>query len=294
MRKLIYVGDDKTHDRYKRKYDAFITFVDGENNDVLVPGGNYYTHEAFAEYIREAKPYAVTFAFEAQDEFEYVINLICDFVGSIHLCAKHNKVFDFSPLEKCTELDAIMMYWNTKQTTLWDVKKNTKLRSFEMTDYYSISDMSVFRGSSVEMLRFFGCNSCSSFVSKMHIADFSFVLDMPKLTELRFDIVKDEPSEYYLDILSKLQGLKIFYTPDSFFTFQQFAWLKAKLPNVEKGLDCVFTGSACDGAFYSIIGRRTPKSLHDAAKAEKYQNRYDALVAKYQTRENPPSDDEKD
>ena len=211
MRKLLYVGDDKTHDRYKRKYDAFITFVDGENNDVLVPGGNYYTHEAFAEYIREAKPYAVTFAFEAQDEFEYVISLICDFVGSIHLCAKHNKVFDFSPLEKCTELDAIMMYWNTKQTTLWDVKKNTKLRSFEMTDYYSVSDMSVFRGSSVEMLRFFGCNSCSSFVSRMHVDDLSFVLDMPKLTELRFDIVKDEPSEYYLDILSKLQGLKIFY-----------------------------------------------------------------------------------
>ena len=59
------------------------------------------------------------------------------------------------------ELDAVMMYWNTKQTTLWDVKKNTKLRSFEMTDYYSISDMSVFRGSSVEILRFFGCNGCS-------------------------------------------------------------------------------------------------------------------------------------
>ena len=62
----------------------------------------------------------------------------------------------------------------------------------------------------------------------------------------------------------------------------------------EKCLDCVFTGSACGSAFYSIIGRRTPKSLHDAAKAEKYQKRYDALVAKYQTRENPPWDDEKD
>ena len=289
MRKLIYVSDGKTLDRYNRKYEVCISFTDVKDEDIL-PEGNHYTHEEFAEYIREAKPYAVTFAFEAQDEFEYVINLICDFVGSIHLCAKHNKVFDFSPLEKCTELDAIMMYWNTKQTTLWDVKKNTKLRSFEMTDYYSVSDMSVFRGSSVEMLRFFGCNSCSSFVSKMHVDDFSFVLDMPKLTELRFDIIKDEPSEYYLGILSRLQGLKAFYTPDSFFSFQQFAWLKAKLPNVEKGLDCVFFGSN----LYSIIGRRTPKSLDDAAKAEKYQNRYDALVAKYQTRENPPSDDEKD
>ena len=289
MRKLIYVSDGKTLDRYNRKYEVFISFTDVKDEDILHEG-NHYTHEEFAEYIRELKPYGVIFAFESQDEFEYVIDLICDFVGSINLVAKHNKVFDFTPMERSTELDAVMLYWNTKQTTLWDVKKNTKLRSFEMTDYYSISDMSVFRGSSVEMLRFFGCNSCSSFVSKMHVADFSFVLDMPKLTELRFDIIKDEPSEYYLGILSKLQGLKVFYTPDSFFSFQQFAWLKAKLPNVEKGLDCVYAGSD----WYSIIGRRTPKSLDDAAKAEKYQNRYDALVAKYQTRENPPSDDEKD
>ena len=289
MRKLIYVSDGKVLDRYHRKYGVCISFTDVKDEDRL-PEGNHYTHEEFAEYIRELKPFGVIFAFESQDEFEYVINLICDFVGSLHLSAKHNKVFDFTPLERCTELDAIMMYWNTKQATLWDVKKNIKLRSFEMTDYYSISDMSVFRGSSVEMLRFFGCNSCSSFVSKMHVADFSFVLDMPKLTELRFDIIKDEPTEYYLRILSKLQGLKTFYTPDSFFTFQQFAWLKAKLPNVEKGLECVFSGSD----WYSIIGRRTPKSLDDPAKAEKYQKRYDALVAKYQTRENPPSDDEKD
>ena len=289
MRKLIYVSDSKTLDRYNRKYEVCISFTDVKDEDILHEG-NHYTHEEFAEYIRELKPYGVIFAFESQDEFEYVIDLICDFVGSMNLAAKHNKVFDFTPMERCTELDAVMLYWNTKQTTLWDVKKNTKLRSFEMTDYYNISDMSVFRGSSVEMLRFFGCNSLSSFTSKMHVADFSFVLDMPKLTELRFDIIKDEPSEYYLDILSKLQNLKAFYTPDSFFTFQQFAWLKAKLPNVEKGLDCVYSGND----WYSIIGRRTPKSLHDAAKAEKYQNRYDALVAKYQTRENPPSDDEKD
>ena len=289
MRKLIYVSDCKVRDKLKRQYDAFITFVSGENDNVI-PGGNYYTHTEFAEYIREAKPYGVGFAFESQDELEYVINLICDFVGSINLAAKHNRVFDLSPLEKCTELVAIQMYWNTKQEKLWDIRKNTRLRSFEIMDYYKVSDLSAFRGSTVEYLSFYGCNSCSSFVSKMHVEDFSFVLDMPRLKELRFDIIKDEPSEYYLGILSKLQNLKVFYTPDSFFTFQQFAWLKAKLPNVEKGFECVYAGND----WYSIIGRRTPKSLHDAAKAEKYQNRYDALVAKYKTRENPPLDDEKD
>ena len=289
MRKLIYVSDCKVKDRLYRQYDAFITFGNGEN-DAVMPGGSYYTYEQFADYVRKVKPYGVGFAFESQDEFEYVINLIRDFVGSINLAAKHNRSFDFSPLEKCSELVAIQMYWNTKQETLWDVKKNTKLRSFGIMDYYKVSDLSAFRGSNVEYLSFLGCNGCSSFVSKMHVDDFSFLLDMPRLTQLRFDIVKDEPSEYYLNILSKLQSLKTFYTPDSFFTFQQFAWLKAKLPNVEKGLDCVFSYSD----WFSIIGRRTPKSLHDAAKVEKYQNRYDALVEKYTNRENPPSDDEKD
>ena len=48
----------------------------------------------------------------------------------------------------------------------------------------------------------------------------------------------------------------------------------------------------------SIIGRRTPKSLdkslEDLKKAEKYQKRYDELIAKYITQYNPPSDDEKE
>lgn len=289
MRKLIYVSEYKSKDKLLRQYDVFITFANIEN-DSEIPGEIHYTHEQFAEYIRATKPYGVGFAFESQDEFEFVINLICDFVGSINLVAKHNKEFDFSLLEKCSQLVAIQMYWNTKQKTLWDVRKNTKLRHFEIMDYYKVSDLSVFSKSTVEFLSFYGCDGCSSFVSKMHVDDFSFVLNMPNLKELRFDIVKDEPSEYYLDILSKLQNLKAFYTPDNFFTFQQFAWLRAKLPNVESGLDCVFQFSD----WYSIIGRRMPKTLHNVEEANKYQNRYDALVSKYQTSKHPPSDDEKD
>ena len=46
--------------------------------------------------------------------------------------------------------------------------------------------------------------------------------------------------------------------------------------------------------YYSFCGKDNPSDIIDAAKAEKYQKRYDALVAKYQTRENPPTDDEKD
>ena len=289
MRKLIYVLGGKLFDRYKRKYDIFVTFVDKIGEDVM-PGGKYYTHEEFAQHIRSVKPFGIVCSFESQDEFEYVINLICDFVGSINLHTKPNMAFDLTRMESCTELDAVQLYWNTKQSTLWDVKKNTKLRSFEMTDYYQISDMSVFRGSSVEMLCFFGCNGASSFVSKMHLDDLSFILDMPKLTELHFDIIKDEPSQYYLNILAKCQNLETLCTTRNFFTFYQFAWLKAHLPNVKSGLECILDG----GHFQSIIGKKTPKYLQDAIKAKAYQNRYDALIEKYKARENPPSDNEKD
>ena len=82
MRKLIYVSDCKVHDKLKRQYDVFISFVSGENDDV-VPDGSYYTLAEFAKYIREVKPYGVGFAFESQDELEYVINLIYDFIWII-------------------------------------------------------------------------------------------------------------------------------------------------------------------------------------------------------------------
>ena len=119
---------------------------------------SYYTIVEFADYVKKVKPYGIGFAFDSQDEFDYIINLICDFIGSINLIAKHNKAFDLSLLEKCTELVSIQMYWNTKQEILWDVKKNKKLKTFEIMDYYKVSDLSDFRGSTVEYLAFYGCN----------------------------------------------------------------------------------------------------------------------------------------
>ncbi len=289
MRELIFIAD-RMHGHNLWHY---ITFTDKIGNQCFMLEGNYYSHDDFAKYIQTQKPKRAVLAFDAQDEFEYIIYLISDFIEWISISpkTKHNRQFDFRPFEKCSMLEFIEFTWNTKQDSLWDVKKNTHLKSFIMTDYYKVSDFSSFRGSSISLLRLFGCNSLSSFTSKMHIDDFGFVADMPCLKELRIDIVKDKPSEYYLNILSKCTNLEILCIPDSFFTFQQFAYLKSKLPQVKEGLDCVENYS---DDCYSIIGRRTPKSLDDIAKAEKYQKRYDTLVEKYKNRTEPPSDEEKD
>ena len=289
MRKYVFVSKGQTCDNYGRRYDLFIGFSDSINNEHFSQKGKCYSYNDFEDFIKKKKPKGVSFSFDFQDEFEYVINSICKYVTSLHLFSKPNASFNLTALEKCSELTAIQFYWNTKQNTLWDVKKNTKLKDFDMTDYYNVSDFSAFRGSSIESLRLHGCNFLSSFTPKMHIDDFSFIAEMPYLKELRFAIIKDEPSEYYLNILVKCQNLEILRPTDSFFTFQQFAWLKAHMPNVKEGLEGVE-----NIIYFSVIGRRTPKSLTDASKAEKYQKRYDALVEKYKNRNNPPSDDEKD
>lgn len=289
MKPLIYVFENKILDRNGRKYNNCISFAD---MDEVNPenGGKLFSYDEFEKHITSEKPRGLRIIFNTQEEFEYLINLIYPFVTSLYLHEKHNRAFDLTPLEKCSELEAVQFYWNTKQESLWDVKKNTKLKSFHMMDYYKVSDFSAFRGSSIETLELFGCNGASSFVSKLHINDLSFIRDMPNLRVLRLDIIKDEPSEYYLDLFAKCTRLEIFSNPDSFFTFQQYAWLKAHLPNVKQGLDCVEKF----GDWYSIIGRKTPKTLTDATKAEKYQKRYDALVEKYRSRATPPSDEEKD
>ncbi len=291
MRQLIYTTGGKISDIRDNHVDFFVSFSDSIEDELLKECEYcYYQLCDFEKYIKETKPTFVRMKVDSQDELEYFIELFSPFVTSIDLALKFNREFDLIPLEKCTELESVQMYWNTKQSTLWDVKKNTKLKYFQIMDYYKISDLSVLRGSTIEELRLYGCNSLSSFVSKMHIDDLGFILDMPNLRKLDLNIIKDESSEYYLNLLSKCQFLTRLYITDNFFTFQQYAWLHAHLPNVKEGLEGVYDG----GIFFSVIGKRTPKYFNDAKKAEKYRKRYNDLILKYQNRSEPPKDDEKD
>lgn len=291
MRQLIYISDGKVSDIRGDRFNFFVSFSDSIEDELFKECEHCYFQLCdFEKYIKKTKPSSIRMKFDSQDELEYFIELFSPFVTSIDLVSKFNREFDLTPLEKCSELESVQMYWNTKQSTLWDVKKNTKLKYFEIMDYYKISDLSVLRGSTIEELRLYGCNSLSSFVSKMHVDDLGFILDMPYLRELDLDIIKDESSEYYLNLLSKCHFLTRLYITENFFTFQQYAWLQAHLPNVKEGLDGVYNG----GDFYSVIGKRTPKSLDDAKKAEIYQKRYNDFILKYKDRSEPPRDNEKD
>lgn len=295
MDSRIYIADGATRDLTRRKFDAYIR-IDRDIDlpaevEISQPGnGVYLSPDEFEQYIVTHNPLGVRISFDTQQELEYLIDYLHPYVTALYLHAKHNRAFDLTPLETCSQLESVQLYWNTKQETLWDVRRNKKLKHFELMDYNKVSNFSAFRGSSIETLRLFGCDACSSFVSKLHIDDLTFLLDMPNLKHLYLDIAKDESNEYYLKLFKKCKNLQTLSFPAKTFTFQQFAWLKAHLPNVTTGLECVYYS----GDFVAIIGRRMPGLLYDKNRVKKYQKRYDALVAKYRNRETPPADDEKD
>lgn len=105
---------------------------------------------------------------------------------------------------------------------------------------------------------------------------------MPNLKSLHIEIVKDRPAEYYIDILTRLKNLREFMCPESFLTFEEFAYLAAKLPDgkgLEPSLYCRELGT------YSIIGNRKPRFLTDLARVKKYEEQYALLIEKHKKSE---------
>lgn len=285
---LVRVATAQTKDICKVPFQIAVSFVD-KIDDTIINDCSFFECEQFVSYVSCEKPERLVLSCSSQEQLDYLLNVIKDCAVSLNLKLKRNVSFDLSKLENITNLQSIQFYSNQKVSKLWNLKSNSKLKHFEMIDYNAITDFSVFENSSVQDLRLIGCNYLSSFTSKLHIDDFEFLLKMPQLTSLSFDIVKDKADEYYLNILSKLTRLDCLHIPDSFFTFNQFAWLSSKLPNVKNGLDaCVYCE---DTDSYSVIGARKPRCLKNKARVEAYREKYEALKSKYKTQVCPPNSD---
>ena len=279
IRPFVYLTDGRTLDVNDRKFDVSVRFCNAKNSidDGGWPSGEYFTTDQLESYLEKIKPIGARLIFDDQAEFEYLSAAFSPHVRYLDVVAKHSRTFDFSPIEQFSQLETVQLCWNTKQTALWDVTKNQNLKILSITDYYKVTDYSCLCGSTIEDLRLYGCNGMSSFTSKLHISDLGFLCEMPMLKSLSLDIVKDESSEYYLEFFAGLKNLTHLDLTGSFFSFEEYAWLKSRLPNVKTGLEGVVD---CDGKYW-VIGKGKPKNLADHERAKIYRRTYDELVLKY-------------
>lgn len=243
-----------------------------------------FTIEQFHKYAANRPLKYVMLGAESNEELRQLAEILSDTeIYDLEPFIDAYKDFDLSPFTLLNNTTAITIHWNIKITKLWDMSKNRKLKCFHLCDCNHVSDFSCLMRSNIEELTLIGCNYLSSFASKLHINDLSFLFEMPKLKVLALDIVKDQSDAYYLKTFSKLKNLRVLTLPDSFFTFEQYAWLAAHLPGV-KGLESY--REVYDT--YCIIGYRKPRELTDMKKVKQYEQQYNELMAMYKDCDTPP------
>ena len=206
---------------------------------------------------------------------------------------KCNRLESLSFIEELTELRGIYIYWNQKATKLFNARKLNNLTMLSIVDANKLTDFSGLEGSNIEKFKIWGCNFLSSFTPKVVISDFEIFVKMPKLISIDIFPVKNENSRTDLIALSKLTKLEKLLINKKYFTFEQFAWLKSKLPHTT-GIEPLHEwGCYQDETLWTVIGSNKP-TIKKREIADKYERQYYALVEKYQNRENPPMDDEKE
>lgn len=212
-----------------------------------------------------------------QNEFENVLNYLPKQLPALILF-KCPDIVDFSPLEQLKNLKELFIYWNRKATKIWKLKENINLSKLTIIDCNKLTDFKNFRDSHIEELSLQGCNGLSSFTPKLVVDDMNDILDIPNLKILSFSVVKNYADDELLLKLSRLPKIEEFRFIGNEFSFEQFSWLKSKLPHV-RGLE------ATDGIGV-VIGRGNANI--NESKLNAYRRKYDNLVAFYLNVSNPP------
>ena len=76
MRKIIFIAEGRLSNKNQKTNDKFISFTDIEGDERFAGEGEYYNHTEFADLIKKITPDDITFNFDYQDEFDYIIDAV--------------------------------------------------------------------------------------------------------------------------------------------------------------------------------------------------------------------------
>mgnify|MGYP000849576636 CR=1 FL=1 len=210
-----------------------------------------------------------------QASFEYLISRFGDRLRTIYFFSSPD-IRDFSPLSALPLLENVLIYWNRKAETLWDMSNNTGLRGIQISasKRLLLGLDALATAPHLEEIRLNG-----DILNNHTVRDFSVFErcgGLKRLSLLGLNVLDGT-----LEPLLRLSNLEIFDFEPSFFTLDQIALLKARLP-AAKGMSlCAFQQDEEDKV--RINGKRMPtlKLPKQQKRLDEYTVKFEELVSEY-------------
>ena len=199
-------------------------------------------------------------------EYEYLSFFKCQLIS------------DFSPLEDLKHLQGVIIYWNIRGSTLWDLSKNPKLEYLWLDSTKKIAyDPLALQGAKTLKEVFFRGDMDTPYPMK----SLEWMRGMDALETVTLRNIKLEDRN--TDVLEIVPGLTRFDFPAGMFTTEEIAYMCAKYPHIAGNSlgaynteDAILNDVRVCG--YRKPGLDLPKGQ---ARLDKYIKEFDALVAKY-------------
>ncbi len=199
------------------------------------------------------------------------------YLNLYHLLAKNLKI-----LETQNKPEVIILNWNTKATTLWDISKNTNLKILEITDFPKVNEISQLSlATQIDQLSLSGGIGKPLKIKTLKPLESLKQLKYLSLTNLRLEDDTLKP-------LMELKNLKHLDLSNQFET-KEYAFLAARLKNTICSMfqatnSCNISGTDNNIVWDTMVtGRRKPflLSTKDSTKIDKYIKDFERLKTEF-------------
>lgn len=187
-------------------------------------------------------------------------------------------ISDFSPLEKLKHLQGVSVYWNIRNSTLWDMSKNPELEYlwFSSTKKIAYNPLALQKAKSLKQVVFIG-DMDSSY--PMQSLEWMRGMDSLETAYLRNIRLENRDTS----VLDGAPSLTRFDFPAGMFTTEEIAYMCAKYPHIEGNSLCAYNTEDAILNDVRVCGYRKPglDLPKGQTRLDKYVKEFDALVAKY-------------
>jgi hypothetical protein len=199
-------------------------------------------------------------------EYEYLSFFKCQLIS------------DFSPLEDLKHLQGVSIYWNIRNSTLWDMSKNPKLEYLWLDSTKKIAyDPLALQGAKTLKGIFFRGDMDTPYPMK----SLEWMRGMESLEKVILYNIKLEDRN--TDVLESVPSLTRFDFPAGMFTTEEIAYMCAKFPHIAGSSLGAYNTEDTIWNDVRVCGYRKPglDLPKGQARLDKYIKEFDALVAKY-------------